>query len=204
MAELKVLIEGLHSKMDDVRVRASSSVTLVKTVKNIIVDTGSFLEGPKILERLKIEGLTPEDIDMVILTHLHLDHVVNVGVFKNAKVFCKFHGGGSYPGQFHTPKEGCLQRYELVDGAELAKDVSVITTPGHTQDMISVVVKTDDGTVVIAGDAFSDKSYLDLSKEPNPMFNDVPKFNESRKKILAMADYIVPGHGDMFKVEKQS
>lgn len=200
MAKVTVLIEGIHKQLDDGKVRAASSATLVKSDKNIIVDTSSFLEGATLAKKLKQQGLSPDDIDIVILTHLHLDHIANAGLFKNAKIFCKFNGSGSYPGQFHTPSDGCLQRFELKDGTEIAKDVSTLLTPGHTQDMMSVVVKTDDGMVVIAGDAFLDASFVDLSKEPSPLFNDVESFNTSRKKILEVADYIVPGHGPMFKV----
>jgi glyoxylase-like metal-dependent hydrolase (beta-lactamase superfamily II) len=201
MATVKVLVKGEHKKDEQDQLRLCSTVTLIKSDKNIIVDTSSFLEKEQILNSLKEEGLTPKDIEIVVLTHMHLDHVVNTYLFKNAKVYCKFKGQSGYPGQFHDVKTGTAQRTEINDGVKLTKDVEFILTPGHTPDMISVVIDTADGKVVIAGDAFPDKSFLNKEKQPNPLFMDVPEFNKSRDKILKIADYVVPGHGDIFKVE---
>jgi glyoxylase-like metal-dependent hydrolase (beta-lactamase superfamily II) len=36
----------------------------------------------------------------------------------------------------------------------------------------------------------------------DPYVKDKEKLKESRKKILEIADYVIPGHGKMFKVEK--
>lgn len=203
MAEIKVLVEGVHKKEDD-KLRIGSTVTLIKSDKNIIVDTGSFLDKDKIIEELKKEDLIPEDIDIVILTHLHLDHTVNTYLFNNAKIYCKFRK--SHPGMFHDPKAGTLQRIEIKDNMEIAKNVKIILTPGHTDDMISVVCETDKGTIVMAGDAISDESWGDLDKKyiPDAIFSerDIEKYDNSRKKIVEIADYIVPGHGGMFKVNK--
>jgi glyoxylase-like metal-dependent hydrolase (beta-lactamase superfamily II) len=201
MAKVKVLVKGEHYKNEDGSLRLYSSSTLIKSDKNIVVDTGSFLEKDTLIKNLKEENLSPEDIEIVVLTHMHLDHVVNIGLFKNAKVYCKFKGQSDYPGQFHDVKTGTAQRTEISDGVKLTEEVEFILTPGHTPDMISVVIDTADGKVVVTGDAFPDSSFLDKEKQPNPMLNDVEEFNKSRNKILKIADYIVPGHGDIFKVE---
>ena len=200
MAEVKVLVKGKHSKNEEGKLVIGSTVTLIKSSENIIVDTGSFLDKDKIIEELKKENLTPEDINIVVLTHLHLDHLVNTYLFKNAKVFCKFKG--TYPGQAHYPSKGYLEKAEIADGVKLTEEVEFLLTPGHTPDMVSVVVNTAEGKVVIAGDAFPNESFLNLEKQPDPLFMDVEEFNKSRNKILEIADYIVPGHGDIFKVEK--
>ena len=199
MAEVKVIIEGTHKPLGNEKLKVNATVTLITSDKNIIVDTGYFNEREILISELKKENLTPEDIDIVILTHTHLDHIVNTYLFQNAKIFCKLRK--NYSGQFHIPSEGGLERFNLTDGIELAKDVSILLTPGHTEDHISVVVKTNKGTVVIAGDALASESLMDLKKQPllAADFND---FNESRKKILKIADYIVPGHGNIFKVKK--
>jgi len=199
MAEIKVLIKGIHQKNEEGKLLIGSTVTLIKSNKNIIVDTGSFLSKEKIIEELKEENLTPEDIDIIVLTHLHLDHTINTSLFNKAQVYCKFRGG-EYPGQIHYLDKGYIERSEDLNGLNLTPDVKTILTPGHTPDMVSVVVDTSQGKVVIAGDAFPDQSFSDLEKQPDPLFVDVEEFNQSRKKILELADYIVPGHGDIFKV----
>lgn len=205
MAEVKVLVEGVHEVVDKVKVRLKigSTITLIKSNKNVIVDTGSFLDKEKIIEELKKENLTPEGIEIVILTHLHLDHTVNTSLFQNAKIFCKFcKPNKGYPGQFHIPREGLVERTEIEDGIEIAENITFLLTPGHTPDSISVIVNTNKGKVAITGDAFPSEAFLDLKKEPIPYLVDIKSFNESRNKILKIADYIIPGHGNIFKVKK--
>ncbi len=200
MAEVKVLIEGVNRKDDQNKMSMGSTVTLIKTNKRILVDAGAIPVKDELIRQLAKEGLTPEDIDLLILTHLHLDHIINAHLFHNAKVLCKVRGG-EYPGQAHFLAKGCLERTALFDMTPIAADVEIMLTPGHTEDMLSVLVKTTKGRVVIAGDAFPSKEWTDSNIQPSPILNvDVDDFNKSRKKILDVADYIIPGHGKMFKV----
>ncbi|MBC8495762.1 MBL fold metallo-hydrolase [archaeon] len=198
MAEIKQIIVGIHDHEGET-FHLSSSVTLIKTDKNVLVDTGSFLNTEEIITNLGKEGLKPEDIDIVVMTHMHIDHAVNLYLFKNAIIHYKFIN--TYPGQTHTPAKGQMQRFELIDGTEIAKDVSILLTPGHTNEHLSVVVKTDEGTVVVSGDALATEGDCDLEDHP-PEFIlwSLEAYNVSRKKILKTADYIIPGHGKMFKV----
>jgi glyoxylase-like metal-dependent hydrolase (beta-lactamase superfamily II) len=202
MADVKVIIEGEHRPNDKKQLRVFSTVTLIKSDKNILVDTSSFLENDSLIKGLREEGLAPEDIGIVVLTHLHLDHIINTSLFTNAKVYCKFRKG--YCGQFHIVKDGVVERVEIADGVKLAEDVEFLLTPGHTEDMISLVVHTQEGKIVIAGDAFPSKEYLDLNKHPEPIvIASADDFDRSRKKILGIADWIVPGHGAIFKVTRE-
>lgn len=201
MAEVKVLVEGIHQVLD-LGVKISCTTTLIKSDKNIIVDPGSFVNKNNLLKALEKEGLKLEDIDVVILTHTHVDHTTNIFLFNNAKIFMRFRGETKYPGQFQKINEGTLERFDILNES-IAKDVEIIETPGHTYDHISVVVNTEDGKVVIAGDAIGGEAWLNTEKKGNPdLFYDVDKFDISRKKILEIADWIVLGHGKMIKVEK--
>jgi len=146
---------------------------------------------------LKKHGLAPKDIDIVILTHTHIDHCMNLHLFANAKVYCKFLD--KYPGLVHNIEQGALQRATIEDGTVVAENVSLLLTPGHTNDSISVVVSNSDKKTIVSGDAF----YSEKNVDNDPLdfvTSDMGQYNESRKKILAIADYIIPGHGKMFKV----
>ncbi len=199
MAQVNVLVEGENTRDELNKMSMGSSVTLIRSDKVIVVDTGSIPAKEKLISELKKYGLTPEDIDIVVLTHLHLDHIINAYLFANAIVLCKVRGG-EYPGQAHFLTQGCLERTELFDQSPIAQDVESLLTPGHTEDMLSILVKTPDGNVVIAGDAFPSQEWINLNIQPSPLINvDVEAFNKSRKKILKIADYIIPGHGKMFK-----
>ena len=199
--DVKVIIEGKHEHRGEKK-GISSSVILIKSDKNVLVDTSSFLDKDKLISGLKDEGLAPEDIDVVVVTHLHLDHVVNIGLFMNARIYLKFRHG-EYPGQFHTPMEGCVQRTDIKDNVEVAENVKLLITPGHTMDGISVLVETEEGKIVICGDAIANEEWVNLEKQPSDMLvSDIDSFNKSRGKILKIADYVIPGHGKMFKVLK--
>ena len=78
----------------------------------------------------------------------------------------------------------------------------MIATPGHTKQDVSVIVRVSGGIVAVVGDLF--ESADDLEQEE--LWRSSSEFPEeqerNRRKILKMADYIVPGHGDMFAVRE--
>jgi glyoxylase-like metal-dependent hydrolase (beta-lactamase superfamily II) len=202
MAEVKVLVEGVHKFLNPSKLQIHCTTTLIKGEENIIVDPGSFVSQEKLLKALEDENLKLEDIQNVILTHSHVDHTTNISLFKEAKIFLRFRGETKYVGMFQKINEGVLERFDILN-EQIVKDVKIIETPGHTNDSISIVVDSDIGKVVIAGDAINSEDWLDLSKKGNPdLFYDVDKFDISRDKILEIADWVVPGHGKMFKIEK--
>ncbi|MDK2790853.1 MAG: N-acyl homoserine lactone hydrolase, partial [Methanothermococcus sp.] len=83
---LKLLYKGILIRDNDRIKKASSSVTYIGTKKhNIIVDTSSKDNRELIIEELKKLGLKPADIDIVINTHSHHDHVGNNDLFNNAE-----------------------------------------------------------------------------------------------------------------------
>ncbi|PWK07467.1 MBL fold metallo-hydrolase [Tumebacillus permanentifrigoris] len=57
-----------------------------------LIETGSSHSSQRILDSITALGLSPADIDYVIVTHIHLDHSGGVGYilpqFPNAKVVC--------------------------------------------------------------------------------------------------------------------
>jgi len=128
MAEVRVLVVGQH-KVEGDKLIIGATVTLIKSDKNIIVDPGYFPDQVKVIQELAKISLKPEDIDIVFLTHLHLDHVSNVGLFKKSYIYCKLNK--NYPGQYHVPLKGYLKRTDIKDGLKLAKDVEYLLTPGH-------------------------------------------------------------------------
>ena len=80
MAKVKVLIEG-YAKETKNGWLASSTVTLIEDgKKKIITDPG--INKKLLLERLKKEGFTPKDIDIVFLTHYHPDHSFLAAIFE--------------------------------------------------------------------------------------------------------------------------
>ncbi len=196
MAEVKILVKG-YAKEKDGKEFASSTTTLIRDNNlNIIVDPG--MDRKALLKALGKEGLKVEDINFVILTHTHLDHCLLTGIFLNAKILDNS-DIFSFDGQIKEHK-----------GRVPGTEIKIIETPGHDQFHCSVLVETKDlGKVIIAGDVFwwADDEKQETKKEAllkheDPYVKDKQALIESRKKILDLADYIVPGHGDIYKVKK--
>ena len=86
-------------------------------------------------------------------------------------------------------------------------DVVVIPTPGHDPRHWSLVVETAEGKIAIAGDVFwwqeaeeQRISRRELLDKPDLFAKNEKELTASRKKLLDTADFIIPGHGKMFKV----
>ena len=192
VAQVKVLVKGYTSagskqsgKDKDVE-RTFATITLVRDKNHIIVVDPGVLADPQILvDALKKEKLKPEDVNLVFLTHSHIDHYRNLGMFPKAKVLEYF---GFWSG--NTSEDW---------NENLSEDARIMKTPGHDSTGLSLIVKTAKGTVVIAGDVFWKENYP--KKDP---YADNPKIlAETRKKILKIADFIVPGHADIYKVKRK-
>ena len=111
---------------------------------NVLVDTGA---GPKPRaffpdgEARLLDELTPEDVDIVVHTHLHVDHVGWDGVFPNARYvvheadWAYFMSEESLAERPHL-REKVLPlepRFERVTGeTEIASGIRVQPAPGHT------------------------------------------------------------------------
>ncbi|KAF4798817.1 Metallo-beta-lactamase domain-containing protein 1 [Turdus rufiventris] len=192
-----ILQVGYHTPTPAGPSRADGSITLISGGPlTVLVDTG----GPWLRDRLpgllKTHGVTPSDITHVVATHGHSDHVGNLNLFPQATLLVGFdlsHGEGIY-----SPN-GLAQGVPLVLHPG---HLEVAPTPGHTRAHVSLVATgTSEGTVVVAGDVFErrgdEREWRALSEEPGEQ-------RKSRRRVLAMADVIVPGHGEPFRVERES
>ena len=194
MAEVKVLIEGYLREEAGIEYVSSTTTLIRENDVNVIVDPG--MNKELLLKALEKEGLTVKDINFVILTHYHVDHSALTGMFENAQIMdddtiYSFDG---------TQKEH--------DGKVPGTEIEIISTPGHDPFHCSVLAKTKDGNVVVAGDVIwwgdTENQKLDVKSlldRKDPYEKDHEKLIESRKKILELADWIIPGHGKMFKVK---
>ena len=151
------------------RVILSMNCLLIRTAgKTILVETGAGdkfdakrrdifgLEGPpRLPDQLLARGVRPEQIDLVINTHLHFDHcgwntrLVDgkaVATFPNARYVVR--GGefehanhpterdrASYIGDNFLPIEAAGKWWLLEGDREVAPGVELIRVPGHTADM---------------------------------------------------------------------
>jgi glyoxylase-like metal-dependent hydrolase (beta-lactamase superfamily II) len=190
VAQVFVLRPGYSRQESSGTLRAGGTISLVIGSVTMLVDTGTVLDRQVILDALRRLNLTPADIQYVACTHGHSDHVGNNNLFPQAT--------------FIVGRDLSIgDHYAFIDydsGPYLVDDeIEIIATPGHTSEDIAVMVRTANGRVVIAGDLFENASDLDddswvaYSRDPEQQ-------RSSRSRTLAQADFIVPGHGDIFAV----
>ncbi len=180
MAEIKILIKGYAST--DTNGHSCSTIVLIRDKDmRMIVDPGTLPNQDLLVEKLKEEGLTVNDINIVFITHSHVDHYRNIGMFPKAKTL-----------DFWGWWEGDIWKEA---SENISENLKIIKTPGHSSDNVTLLVKTDKGNVAICGDVFWKENF----PQDDPYASDKGKLKESRKKVLEIADYIIPGHGEMFK-----
>jgi len=184
MAEVKVLIEGYTTADTAINgeEKTCPTITLVRDGNLVIIVDPGVLESQQILiDKLKEEGLSINDVNIVFITHSHLDHYRNIGMFANAKTLEYF---GLWNG-------GSVEDWD----SHFTENIQIIKTPGHNYDSLTFLVKTDKGIIAICGDVFWKEGF----PENDAYATDIEELMISRKKVLEMADWVIPGHGKMFK-----
>ena len=192
-AKVKILLPGYFKwlDMEGLKFKASSTVTLIQDgLVNIIVDTGHHRVEKKLVAALKRQKLKPSNIHYVIVTHHHPDHVANNHLFKKAVITDVL---TSYRGDQFSVDLDLLHKGKNI----ITPNVYIISTPGHELDECTVLAETTKGKIAVVGDVFWKQQ-----KEKNIMVKDQKELAKSQAKIVKIADYIIPGHGGMFKVEK--
>jgi glyoxylase-like metal-dependent hydrolase (beta-lactamase superfamily II) len=125
--EVVVLKPGYATWVGPSQQRADGTITLVKGACNLMVDTGGPWDREAILRGLEGEGLAPADIDYVICTHGHSDHVGNVNLFPHATLIISFDICNSDLYTFHPFAEG--RPYKIDDEVDVIRRLA---TPSRT------------------------------------------------------------------------
>lgn len=197
------------------------SVAIWNDEHKIIVDTGyhddkwvvEYCNLPSVMkEEEKIQniikdklGWSVDDVDIVINTHLHYDHCGNNNLFKNAKFYVSRtewdFANNPLPSQrgiYYEPlfDYRAVQYFDwnFIDGeAEILPGIMAFPTPGHTPGHMSLIVKTEEGVVCVAGDCVNLVENIRDNKPPQISYSNVMQFN-SYDEIRKRAEFIIPGH----------
>jgi len=149
-------------------------------------------------------GVRPEDVDVVVLTHLHFDHVGNNELFTNARFvvqadelpqatepphFCMFY----YP-EYRYKLDAVRDRLQVIEGDhQLATGIRLVKIGGHTPGCMVVMIETGVGTVCLTSDVMY--NYANLEHDwPMGSFWDLPELMAGYARIRREADIVVPEH----------
>lgn len=159
--------------------RGSSSYLVQTTEHNILVDA-----GPSVVRRLLEHGFTTRDVDVIILTHFHVDHSADFSTFLFAsnydveprtkklmvlagKGLKEFYGGllAVYP--WIAPKSYEISFCEMPEGT-LKEGGLVLTTAPMVHNSESIGVRIEEQkSVVFSGDTDYTQNLIDVAKETN-------------------------------------
>jgi glyoxylase-like metal-dependent hydrolase (beta-lactamase superfamily II) len=188
--------------------------------KAILVDTSGSAESLKAAgfsatqiaspeEALSKLGLTCDDIDIVIFTHLHFDHVEYAPKFKKAKFICQsaelreaLHPHPGIDSILYWPHLYQDLKFVTITGdQEISDGIRVMLTPGHSPGGQTVLVETEKGIAAITGlcsimeNYFPPEPYDKLMGVITPGIHDnSQEAIESVIMIKHVADIIVPIH----------
>jgi len=180
MADITDYGQGISAiDAEFIRPHATSIHLIVEKGRAAIVDTGSNHAVPRVLDALARKGLAPEDVDYVVLTHIHLDHAGGAGLLMtmlpNARLTVHPRGarhiseprrliegtiavyGAEAAGRLYgdivpVPMERIIETPHEARVSLNGRELRFIDTPGHARHCASII----DGTTghIFAGDTF--------------------------------------------------
>lgn len=146
---------------------------------------------PNYLERL---GLTPSDIDIVFLGHLHFDHAGGLCDLPGCEVHVhqeelRAAATGTDGGVFPDEVSGQASWKSQSEAYDPAPGVHAFGTPGHTAGHMSMLIELPKGPpVILCGDAADLQENLDDEVAPGYCFQDNAALAvESIRKLKALA-----------------
>lgn len=177
------------------KIPTDCNVYFLDFTKKIIIDTGKPMHRTFIEKELR-KKISPEKIDLVLLTHLHYDHVGNISLFPNAK----YYASATEIDAFQQDPFGAILNIEVVNQFTASLQsveklnlkqfcLEVISSPGHTKGSVCFYYAKE--KILFSGDTLFRAAHgrVDLpTSMPKEMMRSLLKLKKLDYTILC------PGH----------
>ncbi|MEO8458736.1 MAG: MBL fold metallo-hydrolase [Chloroflexota bacterium] len=206
LEEIEAYRDLYPESFGDKRFRTDAGAYAIRSGgKTVIVDTGlgpgptAMLGGVigNLVPDMKEKGIAPEDVDVVVHTHLHVDHVGwnmtgDTPTFPNATYYAPegdleaFMPLKEQQKHIATQVEPLLKlgKLKAYSGEkELAPNVTTLPTPGHTPGHSSIIVGSGADYCVVTGDVAHHPAQVDRT-DWSPAFDEDGAASAASRKML--------------------
>ena len=154
--------------------------------------------------QLALVDTSPDEISVIINTHLHIDHCAGNILCTKARWLVQ----KKEMEYWRTPLRVHRQAYrieltetdfDLLDGdAEVLPGIRVMFSPGHSPGNQSVLVETSEGLYVLAGDSIPHFANMNVRDDepfwPNGIYVNLNEYYETLSRLKEFRGTILPGH----------
>jgi hydroxyacylglutathione hydrolase len=192
--------EGLHAFVWRDPTANNANTYLINGSKKILVDPGHYHLFGNVKDHLSKLSITPQDIDLIILTHGHPDHAEAVRGFSDSRALIALHESeldfvkklaphyGNAMGITEFEPQILLREGELQVG-DMA--FQIIHAPGHSPGSICIYWPQE--KTLITGDVVF---YQGIGRTDLPGGNG-QTLKESLKTLSGLeVEHLLPGHGE--------
>lgn len=189
LAQVLGLEQGIPASMN--------AILIEKEGEQILFDTGNGRENSQLLPKLEALGLTPQDIDLIFITHMHGDHIGGLvkdgkAVFENAKLYIntkELDAWMNMPEERNeqvramaSVYESQITKFDIAD--QLPHGIQPVAAYGHTEGHTVYIVED----ILIAGDLMHGVAIQLENPDICARFDgNLEQTIESRKAIIALA-----------------
>ncbi|MFX0205735.1 MAG: MBL fold metallo-hydrolase [Candidatus Hodarchaeota archaeon] len=177
-----------------------SHTALLTASKLILIDTAMEDTAETLISEIKACGYQPTDIETIIITHSHIDHI---GGLASAKA------------QMGDPRIAChelemepiinqvnVNMDDLLKDGQIYQGLLVIHTPGHTPGNISLL--DQESELLLVGDSFQTVEG-EIQPMPDAYNQDPAQHRQSMKKLLDFSfKKAIVAHGHALHSEAHS
>jgi len=184
---------------DDVwKFKGGSSVYLIKGEKNILIDAGDADDKKELsVEVSKVLG--KKKVDVVLLTHMHYDHIGNLDLFGDAEIFASSEEIEDYEKNargfyFYVDEKVDVVVQEAKSLGEENFGLNVLESPGHTRGSVAFLDK--ERKLLFSGDTIFGGGIQGRIDLPNSVPEKMDKSTRMLRKLVAEEGFgLCPGHG---------
>jgi len=158
----------------------------------------------EIVTALAQKSLKPEDIDVVVLTHLHFDHIGNNELFTKAQFYVQKDEvpflinppafATFYYREWQHKITAISDRLNMIEGnMKIGKNIELLKVGGHAAGQMVVMIDTVLGKVCIASDFYYNYTNINYSWPMGPLWN-VQQWIDNDRMLKSISDIILPNH----------